>query len=51
MNSLNQTKKVTKLECIWDCNCEFLRESEFFVVNLLNESRKFSCTLTLIVAV
>lgn len=51
MNSLNQTKKVTKLECIWDCNCEFLRESEFFVVNLLNESRKFSCTLTLFVAV
>lgn len=51
MNSLNQTKKVTKLECIWDCNCEFLRESQFFVVNLLNESRKFSCTLTLFVAV
>ena len=51
MNSLNQTKKVTKLECIWDCNCEFLQESEFFVVNLLNESRKFSCTLTLFVAV
>lgn len=44
-------QKITKLEYIWDCNCEFLRESEFFVVNLLNESRKFSCTLTLFVAV